>query len=428
MVRIPEATTGSGVLRTMFRKTIFWIHLACGVVTGLVVLMMSVTGVILTYERQMLAAQTREFHADPPAAAERLSVESLVASAARSEAGFQATSVQLSADPRAPALLAGGRAGSRYLNTYTGEVLGEPPVGLDNFFNAVTGWHRWFNAPADSRGPWRAITGASNLAFLFLIVSGMYLWLPRIFKWTMFRAHLLFSGQALRGKARDYNWHHVFGIWTAIPLFVVVATATVFSYPWASNAVYRAFGEEPPAGRGGGAGPAAQAPPGGGGRAGGPGGQGGAPVAGAPAAGSAGMPAAATPAATATMLPFDALFDRAATQVDDWKTITLTLPQPGAATVSFAIDQGNGGQPQLRHTLVLDGATGSVSSWQPFESQTPGRRARSWIRFLHTGEALGLAGQTIAGVVSLTSVIMVWTGLALAWRRLVSPLFRRRAA
>ena len=387
----------------MFRKTVFWVHLGCGVLTGLVVLMMSVTGVILTYERQMLAWQTREFYADPPAAAERLPIESLVAAGARAETGFQAGSVQVSSNPRAPALLAGGRAGSRYLNAYTGEVLGEPPTGLDSFFNTVTGWHRWFNAPADSRAPWRAITGASNLAFLFLIVSGMYLWLPRAFKWTMFRAHLLFSGQALRGKARDYNWHHVFGIWTAIPLFVVVATATVFSYPWASNAVYRAFGEEPPAGRGAGPAPAAAA----------------ANL--APGAGSA-------PTAAAPMLGFDALFARAATQVDDWKTITLSLPQPGAATVSFAIDQGNGGQPQLRHTLVLNAATGAVSSWQPFDSQTPGRRARSWIRFLHTGEALGLAGQTIAGAVSLTSVIMVWTGLALAWRRLLSPLFRRRAA
>ncbi len=37
----------------MVRSTIFWIHLVCGVAAGLVVLMMSVTGVILTYERQV---------------------------------------------------------------------------------------------------------------------------------------------------------------------------------------------------------------------------------------------------------------------------------------------------------------------------------------------------------------------------------------
>lgn len=59
---------------------------------------------------------------------------------------------------------------------------------------------------------------------------------------------------------------------------------------------------------------------------------------------------------------------------------------------------------------------------------TPGRQARSWARSLHTGEALGIIGQTIAGLVSLTSLVMVWTGFALAYRRLVvTPLRRRRA-
>lgn len=54
------------------------------------------------------------------------------------------------------------------------------------------------------------------------------------------------------------------------------------------------------------------------------------------------------------------------------------------------------------------------------------------MRSLHTGAALGIIGQTIAGLVSLTSLVMVWTGLALAlalaYRRLVvTPLRRRRA-
>ncbi|MGD8340054.1 MAG: PepSY-associated TM helix domain-containing protein [Gammaproteobacteria bacterium] len=387
----------------MFRKTVFWIHLICGVATGLVVLMMSVTGVILTYERQMIAWQTNPFYSDPPAAASRLSIESLAASASLADPGFVPTSVRLDSDPRAPAMLSAGRAGTRYVNTYTGEVLGEPPRGLEDFFGAVTGWHRWFNATGESRAAWRAVTGISNLAFLFLIVSGLYLWLPRVYKWAMFKSHLAFNKHALKGKARDYNWHHVFGFWTAIPLFVVVATAVVFSYPWASNAVYRAFGEEPPAGRG--------PPP--------PAAQGSVAAAPGSAAGNSGSRAP---------MPLDSLFDRAASQVDDdWQTITVNLPQPGATTVSFAIDQGNGGQPQLRHSLTLDSTSGKVKAWAPFESQTPGRRARSWVRFLHTGEALGIVGQTIAGLVSLTSVIMVWTGLALAYRRLIVPLFRQKS-
>jgi uncharacterized iron-regulated membrane protein len=310
--------------------------------------------------------------------------------------------VRLSSNDRAPALLSAGRNGALFVNPYTTEVLGAPPEGLDGFFSAVTGWHRWFNVQGEGRAPWRAITGASNLIFLFLIVSGVYLWLPKMWKWAAFKAHLLFSRQALRGKARDYNWHHVLGIWTSIPLFVVVATATVFSYPWASNAVYRVFGEEPPT-RGG-------------------------PPPAAVGAGNTLLGAQSAAAGNARALSFDGLFERAALQVYDWKTITMSLPSSGAATVSFAIDQGNGGQPQLRHNLTLRTENGEVAAWEPFQSQSPGRRARSWVRFLHTGEALGIVGQTVAGLVSLTSVVMVWTGLALAYRRLIVPLYRKRRA
>src|SRR5690606_11993288 len=214
---------------------------------------------------------------------------------------------------------------------------------------------------------------------------------------------LLFTGKAPSARARDFNWHHVFGIWSALPLTVVVATASVFYYPWANDLVYKAFGEEPP-GRGG---PPAQRQ--------------------AAAAGqSLAVLSRADNQPVPAFLPLDELFERASHEVGEWRSIGITLPRAGDSEVSFAIDQGNGGQPQHRHTLRLDRASGEVAAWQPFSSQTPGRQARSWVRFLHTGEALGLIGQTVAGLVSLTSLIMVWTGLALAWRRLIQPLFRRR--
>jgi uncharacterized iron-regulated membrane protein len=284
-------------------------------------------------------------------------------------------------------MLGAGRAGTLLVNPYTGAV-GEPgAAGLRSFFGAVEGWHRWFNAAGDNRDAARAITGASNLAFLFLVFSGMYLWLPRVFKWGAFRARLLFNAKATSGKARDFNWHHVFGIWSAVPLAVVVATAVVFSYPWANALVYRSFGEEPP-------------------------------TRGAPS-----REAARSSSSAATSIDYDALFARAAAH-GEWRTLTLSLP--AASSVRFSIDAGNGGQPQRRHSLVLDAATGAVQTWAPFSSQSAAQRTRSWIRFLHTGEALGVAGQTVAGLVSLTSALMVWTGLALAWRRLIVPLYRRK--
>ena len=38
------------------RSAIFWLHLAVGLTMGVFILIMSVTGVLLTYERQMLRA------------------------------------------------------------------------------------------------------------------------------------------------------------------------------------------------------------------------------------------------------------------------------------------------------------------------------------------------------------------------------------
>jgi uncharacterized iron-regulated membrane protein len=125
-------------------------------------------------------------------------------------------------------------------------------------------------------------------------------------------------------------------------------------------------------------------------------------------------------------LGYDALLARAAEE-GDWRTLTLNIPTDAAAsTVRIGIDQGNGGQPYLRHTLTLDATTGAVAAWAPFSSQSAGQKARSWVRFLHTGEALGVLGQTVAGLVSFTSILMVWTGFALAYRRLVQPLLRRK--
>jgi uncharacterized iron-regulated membrane protein len=379
---------------TAIRKVFFWTHLCCGVVCGFVILMMSATGVVLTYERQILDWANRDLHAAPAPGATRLPLASVVAAAELGASDFAATGVTVEADPTAPATVTAARGRTLFVNPYSGAVLGEGAADLDAFFGAVTGWHRWFNAQGEDRALWRAITGASNLTFLFLILSGIYLWLPRVYKWAMFRTRLWFSAQALSsGPARDFNWHHVLGIWTAVPLAVIVATGSVFYYPWANALVYGVFGEEPP--RQGGAQPRTRA-----------------------------EPQATASAATSEAAALDVLFAIAVSQFEPWRSISVQLPRPGDATVQFTIDEGNGGQPQLRHTLTLDAATGAVVSWSPFSSQTPGRQARSWVRFLHTGEALGILGQTLAGLVSLTSTVMVWTGLALAYRRLIAPLFR----
>ena len=364
----------------------------CGIAAGVVVLIMSVTGVILTYERQILAWEDHAYFAEPEVGQTRLPMEALIEGVTSEQ--FSPESVVISSDPKAPVALRQGRSEAVYVNPYSGQAYASHSPALDNFFSAVTGWHRWFNISGEGRANARAITGAANLMFLFLIISGLYLWLPAVYRWSTMRLRLWFHPNARSGQARDFNWHHVFGFWAAIPLAVIVATATVFNYQWANNLVYRLAGEEPPQ-RGRGA-PAEQD-----------------------------VEAVVMPA-QAQALPLDTLLIMAQEQSPLWQTITLSVPAPSASQVEFSIDEGNGGQPQKRHSLQLNAYTGATVAWQPFSSQSAGRQARSWVRFLHTGEALGLFGQTIAGLVSFLSVLMVWTGFALALRRFTRWLKRLR--
>ena len=97
---------------------------------------------------------------------------------------------------------------------------------------------------------------------------------------------------------------------------------------------------------------------------------------------------------------------------------------PSDAPFVIGLDQGYGGQPQLRTTVTIERASGVVVKAETFDHLGPGRRARSWLRFAHTGEYYGLTGQSIAGIVSAGGAVLVYTGMALAVRRLWA--WRRR--
>jgi uncharacterized iron-regulated membrane protein len=396
------------------RTLIFWPHLIAGVIAGVLILTMSITGVILTYERQLIAWSDSHLRSTPPAAgAPRLEVEALLTQIRREHPELQVTGVTMGSAVDATAVVA-AEGGSRHFDIYTGQLLGESATGMRTFMSDMRVWHRYIGVAGDNRPLAKAISGWANDFFAFIVLSGIYLWFPRKWTWQHVRPVVWFKG-GLRGKARDFNWHNAIGMWSAVPLFIVVVSAVPISFRWASDAVYRAVGEEPPApaARGGGAGA----------RAGG---------AGAPAggAGSQGVRGGGRrEGAQREAAPLDglnALWTRAEQQVPGWRTINLRIPASERAPVVFAIDKGDGGQPQHRSTLTLARQSGDVVTFEDFSSLSLGRRIRNVMRFAHTGEVLGIPGQTIAGLVSAGGVVLVWTGIALTLRRFNAWRARRR--
>jgi uncharacterized iron-regulated membrane protein len=234
------------------------------------------------------------------------------------------------------------------------------------------------------------VTGAANLGFLFLVCTGIFLWIPK--DWT--GRHLrpiLFFRSGLSGKARDFNWHSVFGIWLVIPLLLIVASGVVMSYPWANNLVYRVAGSEPPRNSG--------------------------------IRSRRGSPQRAVRTAEGSL---DRAIDEAMRRVQNWKFITVRLPGSREDEIVVTVDQAPRGRPDLRLQMAADPVTGQLRKVESFNEAPAGRRARTWLRWIHTGEAAGFAGQTIAGIASFGGASLVWTGVSLAVRRALA--WRRRRA
>lgn len=367
-----------------FRKTIFWLHLISGCLAGLIVLIMSVTGVLLTYERQMIDWLDRGQLAAIQPGGQAMPLEALLAAQAAPP-----TTVTLRSEAGAPVLLAYGREGMVYVDPHNGAVLGKGHTGIRKFFQSMTSWHRWLGQEGSGRQTARAITGACNLAFLFLVVSGLYIWMPRRWSAASVRAITWFNGKAT-GKARDFNWHNVIGFWSLVPLFFVVVSGVVMSYPWANALAYKMTGNEVPVAGGG--------PPREGGREGRP--------------------------SAPSYEGIDRLVEVAKQQDPSWRILTLRLAGPRKGPLTFTLDRAERGRPDLRTTVTIDRASAEVVKVERFSDQNAGRQLRTWLRWIHTGEAGGVVGQTVAGLVSLGAVFLVYTGIALSLRRFAA--WRRR--
>jgi uncharacterized iron-regulated membrane protein len=381
---LPELEEEPARGRWRFRTVLFWFHLCCGVLAGLVIGWLALTGALLVLERPLVALSTGSVVRSDPSGS-RLPIEALLAAAQRERPGTTPSAVTLSRAPDAPVWVALGRAGGVALDPTTGQRVPSRLPWVRDAFQRVNELHRWFALSGDARSIGEGITGAATLIFLCLVLTGPLLWLPR--RWT--RASLRSIGwfrSGLRGRARDWNWHHVLGAWCVPALVVLSSSGVVMSYRWANDAVYRATGSPlPPPGRP--TGPKVEAPPSG-----------------------------------VARVPLETLVAEATQRVPAWRELTVRF-EAGAERRLSAVSMGvkeEGTWPLFASVqLWADPFSGRILREERYGDQSAGRKIRMWLRFLHTGEALGWPGQLVAATTSLGAAVLVWTGLALALRRLL---------
>ncbi len=397
------------------RRLFFWLHLAVGLVVGLLIAFLALTGSLISFQPQLVTFAERGIHADHPAATACVPPSTLLANAAAATPK-PLTSLTVFADPHQPTQIATGTEGAVLLaDSCTGQILGPGANRLRIVLTTVRELHHQATFQGVRHETLRALKNAAALAFVFLTVSGLFLWFPRQLTWQHLRPSLLFR-RGLRGRAREWNLHNVAGFWLCLPLFAIATTGTIMAYPWANNLLYRAAGDTPPP-------PRREGPP--------------------PTLARAdhrsnsehGPDHRHEPgrspdlSAVPDFTPLDGPIARALSFQPSTVSTSLRLPPARALTstpsLTFQLAENDRGQSMNRDQLTLATADASVLKFEPFAQASRGRRWRITARYLHTGELFGAPGQAIALLAALGALLLVWTGFSLALRRLAAFLGRR---
>lgn len=381
-------------MRRRLRKWFFWIHLWVGLLTAVFFLIMSGTGVMLAYRPQLEGILNHwGVSSNPPMPGARPLPIETIAEMVRENSGYTPQSITVYPGSRRTVdVYLGRRAGTVYADAYTGAVIGHPSPAVFGFFAGLMDWHTAMGIHGHNQMG-KTLLDSANLLSFGVIVIGLFLWIPRKWTWRHLQPVLLFR-TGLTGKARDFNWHNVFGIWSLIPLGVMVWSGVALSYSWADRATLKAVAlvQRPWAG-------------------------------GTPSFLPDFMDADSEPDPfQARVAGLDSLLERAKSRFPGWQSIEFTIPNFMNAPLNFRIDPTG-------HGLIKGGNSSQLQLARSgeelgFQGPTPARGRRIY-RFAHTGELWGQWGQTVALLGCLGGVILVWTGASLSVRRFCS--FVRRA-
>jgi uncharacterized iron-regulated membrane protein len=230
--------------RVWLRRALFQVHLWTGLILGLYILMLSVTGSVLVYRVEL----DRSLGAPRPAfdpARPMLSKEEMRSAALRAYPGWEIVSQSERVTRRDPtirvALERDGAQVHRVFNPYTGEDLGDFYTRGQQAVETLVSLHD--DLLFDRDGRWW--NGVGSAFATLLVLTGLVVWWPGVSRWKR-------SLGVRRSQGwRRFNWdlHSAVGIWTFAFLLIWGVSGSYLGVPepftWLVDATaFEAPGEE----------------------------------------------------------------------------------------------------------------------------------------------------------------------------------------
>lgn len=222
---------------TTFRKVNNWLHLWLGLVSGIIVLIVCITGCIWVFQEEitgLLEPENRLEAQNKPV----LMPSQIRQIAAREVPGKRVTYAIYRQGRAAEVYLGEGRRGnsSVSLNPYTGEVISkkERKKGEVDFFRFILNGHRALWLPYEIGRP---TVNYGTLVFVVLLITGLVWWYPK--KWTKSTVDKSFKIK-WNGSAKRVNLdlHNVLGFYSLLVALALALTGMVYGIEWYSKGLY----------------------------------------------------------------------------------------------------------------------------------------------------------------------------------------------
>lgn len=230
------------MMMTILKKINAWLHLWLGLASGIVVIIVGLTGCILVFETEIEDLTLSHLHAANPQKKEMLPPSVLWRSVKQALPDKKIHSVWYhGADHTAHFSLDSDSL--VYVNPYNAEIVAM--VDHEDFFHFILDGHTslWLESKTG-----QAIVSYATLIFFVLLITGMVLWWPK--KWNKSGRDKSFKIKwNAKFKRVNYDLHNVLGFYSLSIALVITITGLIMGFRWFSKSFYwlSSGGEQPAA-------------------------------------------------------------------------------------------------------------------------------------------------------------------------------------